>query len=110
MASPLDGHNLPLMIKSLEYAKKCEHPVVLHVLTKKGKGYNAALKSPENFHGLGPYNAETGETPSAKPGSAPNWQDVFGEQMVKLCNRDTKLVGVTAAMPSGTGLKSPRDQ
>ena len=59
---------------------------------------------------MGPYNAETGETPSAKPGSAPNWQDVFGEQMVKLCNRDTKLVGVTAAMPSGTGLKSLRDQ
>ena len=107
---PLDGHNLPLMIKSLEYAKNCEYPVVLHVLTKKGKGYNAALKSPEKFHGLGPYNAETGETPSAKPGTAPNWQDVFGEQMVKLCERDTKMVGVTAAMPSGTGLKSLRDQ
>ena len=107
---PLDGHNLPLMIKSLEYAQNCEHPVVLHVLTKKGKGYNAALKSPEKFHGLGPYNAETGETPSAKPGTAPNWQDVFGEQMVKLCERDTKMVGVTAAMPSGTGLKSLRDQ
>ena len=107
---PLDGHNLPLMIKSLEYAQNCEHPVVLHVLTKKGKGYNAALKSPEKFHGLGPYNAETGETPSAKPGTAPNWQDVFGEQMVKLCERDTKMGGVTAAMPSGTGLKSLRDQ
>ena len=107
---PLDGHNLPLMIKSLEYAQNCEHPVVLHVLTKKGKGYNAALKSPEKFHGLGPYDAETGETPSAKPGTAPNWQDVFGEQMVKLCERDTKMVGVTAAMPSGTGLKSLRDQ
>ena len=107
---PLDGHNLPLMIKSLEYAQNCEHPVVLHVLTKKGKGYNAALKSPEKFHGLGPYNAETGETPSAKPGTTPNWQDVFGEQMVKLCERDTKMVGVTAAMPSGTGLKSLRDQ
>ena len=107
---PLDGHNLPLMIKSLEYAQNCEHPVVLHVLTKKGKGYNAALKSPEKFHGLGPYNAETGETPSAKPGTAPNWQDVFSEQMVKLCERDTKMVGVTAAMPSGTGLKSLRDQ
>ena len=107
---PLDGHNLPLMIKSLEYAQNCEHPVVLHVLTKKGKGYNAALKSPEKFHGLGPYNAETGETPSAKPGTAPNWQDVFGEQMVRLCERDTKMVGVTAAMPSGTGLKSLRDQ
>ena len=107
---PLDGHNLPLMIKSLEFAKKCDHPVVLHVLTKKGKGYNAALKQPEKFHGLGPYNAETGETPSVKPEEAPNWQDVFGEQMVKLCGRDNKLVGITAAMPSGTGLKNLRDE
>ncbi len=107
---PLDGHNLPLMVKSLEYAKNCDHPVVLHVLTKKGKGYNAALQQPEKFHGLGPYNAETGETPSAKPGSAPNWQDVFGRQMVKLCGRDNQLVGITAAMPSGTGLKHLRDE
>ena len=107
---PLDGHNLPLMIKSLQYAKDCDHPVVLHVLTKKGKGYNAALKQPEKFHGLGPYNAETGETPSSKPGTAPNWQDVFGEQLVKLCGRDSKLVGITAAMPSGTGLKRLRDE
>lgn len=107
---PLDGHNLPLMIKSLEYAKNCDHPIVLHVLTKKGKGYNAALKQPEKFHGLGPYNAKTGKTPSSKPGTAPNWQDVFGEQMVRLCNRDNRLVGITAAMPSGTGLKSLRDE
>ena len=107
---PLDGHNLPLMIKSLEYAKNCDHPIVLHVLTKKGKGYNAALKQPEKFHGLGPYNAKTGKTPSSKPGTAPNWQDVFGDQMVRLCNRDNRLVGITAAMPSGTGLKSLRDE
>ena len=107
---PLDGHNLPLMVKSLEYAKSCDHPIVLHVLTKKGKGYNAALKQPEKFHGLGPYNAETGDTPAAKPDAKPNWQDVFGRQMVKLCERDTKLVGITAAMPSGTGLKFLRDE
>ncbi len=107
---PLDGHNLPLMIKSLEYAKSCDHPVVLHVLTKKGKGYNAALKQPEKFHGLGPYDAKTGQTPSAKTGSAPNWQDVFGKQMLKLCERDSRVVGVGAAMPSGTGLKYLRDE
>jgi 1-deoxy-D-xylulose-5-phosphate synthase len=107
---PLDGHNLPLMIKSLEYAKSCDHPVVLHVLTKKGKGYNAALKQPEKFHGLGPYDAKTGQTPSAKSGSAPNWQDVFGKQMLKLCERDSRVVGVGAAMPSGTGLKYLRDE
>ncbi len=107
---PLDGHNLPLMIKSLEYAKSCDHPVVLHVLTKKGKGYNAALKQPEKFHGLGPYDAKTGQTPSAKSGAAPNWQDVFGKQMLKLCERDSRVVGVGAAMPSGTGLKFLRDE
>jgi 1-deoxy-D-xylulose-5-phosphate synthase len=107
---PLDGHNLPLMIKSLEYAKGCEHPVVLHVLTKKGKGYNAALKQPEKFHGLGPYNAKTGQTPAAKTDAAPNWQDVFGKQMLKLCERDSRIVGIGAAMPSGTGLKYLRDK
>ena len=107
---PIDGHNLPIVIKSLEYARDCDCPVVLHVLTKKGKGYGAALKQPEKFHGLGPYNAKTGETPSAKPGAAPNWQDVFGRQLVKLCERDSKLVGVGAAMPSGTGLKYLRDE
>ncbi|MBC8324517.1 MAG: 1-deoxy-D-xylulose-5-phosphate synthase [Verrucomicrobia subdivision 3 bacterium] len=107
---PLDGHNLPLMIKSLEYAKSCDHPVVLHVLTKKGKGYNAALKQPEKFHGLGPYDAKTGHTPSAKSGSAPNWQDVFGQQMLRICERDSRVVGVGAAMPSGTGLKYLRDE
>ena len=107
---PLDGHNLPLMIKSLEYAKSCDHPVVLHVLTKKGKGYNAALKQPEKFHGLGPYDAKTGQTPSAKTDAAPNWQDVFGKQMLKLCERDSRIVGIGAAMPSGTGLKYLRDE
>jgi len=107
---PLDGHNLPLMIKSLEYAKSCDHPVVLHVLTKKGKGYNAALKQPEKFHGLGPYDVKTGQTPSAKTYAAPNWQDVFGKQMLKLCERDSRIVGVGAAMPSGTGLKYLRDE
>ncbi|MDC0144494.1 1-deoxy-D-xylulose-5-phosphate synthase [Verrucomicrobia bacterium] len=107
---PLDGHNLPLMIKSLEYAKSCDHPVVLHVLTKKGKGYNAALKQPEKFHGLGPYDAKTGQTPSAKTDAAPNWQDVFGKQMLNLCERDSRIVGVGAAMPSGTGLKYLRDE
>ena len=107
---PIDGHNLPIVIKSLEYARDCDCPVVLHVLTQKGKGYGAALKQPEKFHGLGPYDAKTGKTPIAKPGAAPQWQDVFGRQLVKLCERDSKLVGVGAAMPSGTGLKHLRDE
>jgi len=102
---PIDGHNLPLLISTLEFAKTCDHPIVIHVLTQKGKGFEAALKSPEKFHGLGPYNALTGETPAAKPGTPPAYQDVFGQTMVKLCKKDTTVVGITAAMPTGTGMK-----
>src|SRR3954463_6532854 len=102
---PIDGHNLPLLISTLEFAKTCDYPIVIHILTQKGKGFDAALKFPEKFHGLGPYDAKTGETPSAKPGSAPAYQDVMGQTLVKLCQRDNRLVGITAAMPTGTGMK-----
>ncbi len=103
---PIDGHDLPLLIKSLEFAKQCPEPIVLHVLTQKGKGYDVALKHPEKFHGLGPYDITTGNTPAAKPGTALAYQDVFGQTMVKLCQKDSSIVGITAAMPSGTGLKA----
>src|SRR5881296_611613 len=102
---PIDGHNLPLLISTLEFAKTCDRPIVIHVLTKKGKGFDAALKNPEKFHGLGPYDVATGATLSAKAGTPPNWQDVFGQAMVKLCQKDNSVVGITAAMPSGTSLK-----
>jgi 1-deoxy-D-xylulose-5-phosphate synthase len=102
---PIDGHDLPLLISTLEFAKTCDHPIVIHVLTKKGKGFEAALKNPEKFHGLGPYDASTGATLPAKPGTPPNWQDVFGQTMVKLCQKDNTIVGITAAMPTGTSLK-----
>jgi 1-deoxy-D-xylulose-5-phosphate synthase len=102
---PIDGHDLPLLISTLEFARTCDHPIVIHVLTKKGKGFDAALKNPEKFHGLGPYDAATGATLPAKPGTPPNWQDVFGQTMVKLCQKDNTIVGITAAMPTGTSLK-----
>jgi 1-deoxy-D-xylulose-5-phosphate synthase len=102
---PIDGHDLPLLISTLEFAKTCDHPIVIHVLTQKGKGFEAALKNPEKFHGLGPYDVTTGATAPAKPGAPPNWQDVFGNAMVKLCQKDNSIVGITAAMPTGTSLK-----
>lgn len=102
---PIDGHDLPLLISTLEFAKQCDHPIVIHVLTQKGKGFEAALKQPEKFHGLGPYNAQTGETPAAKPGTPPMYQDVMGQTAVKLCKQFDNIVGITAAMPSGTGMK-----
>jgi 1-deoxy-D-xylulose-5-phosphate synthase len=102
---PIDGHDLQLVIQSLEYAKGCEQPVVLHVLTKKGKGFEAALRHPEKFHGLGPYDVKTGITIASKPGGPPLWQEAFGQTMVRLCQKDNSIVGITAAMPSGTSLK-----
>jgi len=102
---PIDGHDLPLLISTLEFAKTCDQPIVIHVLTKKGKGFEAALNNPEKFHGLGPYDVTTGATLPAKVGAPPNWQDVFGQTMVKLCQKDNSVVGITAAMPTGTSLK-----
>jgi 1-deoxy-D-xylulose-5-phosphate synthase len=103
---PIDGHDLNLLIEVLEYAKGCDRPIVLHVLTQKGKGYEAALNQPEKFHGLGPYDIATGASIPPKPGTPPNYQDVFGQTMVKLCDQNNYIVGITAAMPSGTGLKA----
>ena len=102
---PIDGHDLPLLISTLEFAKTCDHPIVIHILTQKGKGFDAALKSPEKFHGTGPYDIRTGDSPPTKAGSPPNYQDVMGQTLVKMCQKDNTLVGITAAMPSGTGLK-----
>ena len=103
---PIDGHNLPLLISSLEFAKASDVPVVLHVLTQKGKGYAAALKQPEKFHGCGPYDVRTGETAPVAPGAPPHYQEVLGQTLVKLCQKDNTVIGITAAMPSGTGLKA----
>ncbi len=102
---PIDGHDLPMLINFLEFAKNYDRPIVLHVLTQKGKGYEAALQYPEKFHGLGPYDIQTGDTLPPKPGTPPNYQDVMGQALVKLCQKNNSLVGITAAMPSGTGLK-----
>jgi len=102
---PIDGHDLPLLISTLEFARTCDHPIVIHVLTQKGKGFEAALKFPEKFHGTGPYDVKTGDSMPVLAGTPPNYQDVMGQTMVKLCQKDNTLVGITAAMPSGTGLK-----
>ncbi len=102
---PFDGHDLPTLLGALEFAKSCSSPVVIHVLTQKGKGFEAATKYPEKFHGLGPYCADTGEVSAPKSGAPPLWQEVFGRTTVKLCQQNKNLVGITAAMPSGTSLK-----
>jgi 1-deoxy-D-xylulose-5-phosphate synthase len=101
---PIDGHDIKQLTETLEWAKQQDRPLLIHVLTKKGKGYEKALADPQAFHGCGPFDVATGKGPAKKPGTPPNYQDVFGEAMVRFCDLNSKLVGITAAMPAGTSL------
>ncbi|MDR2674968.1 MAG: 1-deoxy-D-xylulose-5-phosphate synthase [Opitutaceae bacterium] len=104
---PIDGHNLDDLVKNLEFAKSCDTPILLHVLTKKGLGLPAAIVSPEKFHGASPYDPLTGESRAAAPGAAapaPAWQEFFGRALLRRARADPRVIGITAAMPAGTGL------
>jgi len=101
---PIDGHNFEELHKNLEFARLCDVPVVIHVITMKGKGLEPALKFPEKFHGVGGFDPVTGESLKPKSGTPPSYQDVFGQAMVRFAREDPRVVGITAAMPSGTGL------
>ncbi len=101
---PIDGHNLDELIRDLEFARDCDTPVLIHVITKKGKGLEAAVNSPEKFHGASPYDPLTGESKKGPPGTPANLQDVFGHALVRFAREDKRIVGITGAMPSGTGL------
>jgi 1-deoxy-D-xylulose-5-phosphate synthase len=98
---PIDGHNIPLLVETFNFLKTQNRPVLLHVLTQKGRGYQPALDGQKKFHGLGPYDPETGET---KPAGQLSYAEVFATTLVQLANQDEKIVAITAAMPSGTGL------
>jgi 1-deoxy-D-xylulose-5-phosphate synthase len=101
---PIDGHNLDELQKNLEFARQCDVPVMIHVITMKGKGLEPALMSPEKFHGVGGFDPVTGDSLKPKPGTPPSYQDVFGQAVVRFAMDDPRVVGITAAMPSGTGL------
>jgi len=98
---PIDGHDVSTLIKTFEFLKKQDRPVLLHVLTQKGKGFEPALQKQKKFHGLGPYDPETGET---KPLSRRTYSEVFADTLTKLADYNPKVVAITAAMPNGTGL------
>ncbi len=100
---PVDGHDLPGLLEILQAAKKIDGPVMVHVLTKKGKGYKPAEESPNKFHGTGPFDIATGKK-ITKPGAPPTYTEVFGKTLTALADEDEKIVGITAAMPDGTGL------
>lgn len=99
---PIQGHSIPMLVRALKEARKIEGPVLLHVLTKKGKGYEPAEEQPDKFHGIGPFQVETGEP--EKPKKKDSYTDVFGKVMCDEAARNDKLAAITAAMADGTGL------
>ena len=101
---PVDGHDIKAMVKTLKEARRMDHAVLVHVLTKKGKGYAPAEKNPSRFHGIDPFDIATGK--SLKEKIYPTYTDVFSKEICRLAETENRLVAVTAAMPDGTGLKA----
>lgn len=99
---PVDGHNIPALCKVLKEAQKLDHAVLVHVITKKGKGYEPAEKNPAHFHGVSPFDIKTGKPLAEK--KYPTYTDVFSKKLCQLGETHPELVAVTAAMPDGTGV------
>jgi len=100
---PIDGHDLPKLIETLESVRKFDDAVLIHVLTKKGKGFKPAEDNPSLFHGVGPFEIETGKVLKGK-GGVTSYTALFGSTLCKLATEDERIVAITAAMPDGTGL------
>ncbi|MGC2639896.1 MAG: 1-deoxy-D-xylulose-5-phosphate synthase [Acidobacteriaceae bacterium] len=98
---PVDGHNIGLLIETFKFLKQQDRPVLLHAITQKGRGFQPALDKQKKFHGLGPYDPETGDTKTA---GQKTYSEVFAESLVKLANENDKVIAITAAMPNGTAL------
>ncbi|MBO5239534.1 MAG: 1-deoxy-D-xylulose-5-phosphate synthase [Lachnospiraceae bacterium] len=105
---PIDGHNIQQMVESLVSAIELERPVVVHVKTVKGKGYRFAEKHPCYFHGVGPFDLETGKVKEKK--EKPAYTDIFARKILNMADQNQKIVAITAAMAEGTGLKRFREQ
>jgi 1-deoxy-D-xylulose-5-phosphate synthase len=106
---PIDGHDLESLEQYLTFAKNSPEPLILHVITRKGNGYEVAINHPEKFHGSSPFDITTGES-TGKSSGPPQYQDVFGKALLQRARHDPRVVGITGAMPSGTGLKYLRDE
>ncbi|NLN38806.1 MAG: 1-deoxy-D-xylulose-5-phosphate synthase [Smithella sp.] len=104
---PLEGHRLDHLIKNFENVKNLEGPVLVHVITQKGRGYKFAEENSPTYHGIAPFDVETGMT-IASPGAAPSYTEVFGRTLVGLAAADERIVAITAAMCEGTGLEKFR--
>ena len=98
---PIDGHDVSALIRTFEFLKTQNEPVILHILTKKGKGYAPAIQQPDKFHGLGRFEPKTGKTAAT---TTPTYSELFGKTLAKFADTNNKIVAITGAMPSGTGL------
>lgn len=99
---PIDGHDIRELSKVLSMAKNIDGPVLIHAMTQKGRGYDFAEKNPNKFHGIGPFNCDNGEICIT---SEETYSKAFGEELIKIAEKNEKVVAVTAAMPDGTGLR-----
>ena len=102
---PIDGHRLAHLVETLHNVKKMKGPFLIHVLTKKGKGYGPAEMNPAYFHSVPPFVVETGKPKTQPPNHPPAFTEVFGETLCELAREDKRIVAITAAMQSGTGLE-----
>ncbi len=100
---PVDGHNEAELERMLKITKELDGPILLHVLTKKGKGYKIAEENPDKFHATGPFNIENGESKKAKK---PDYSKIFGQKLVELARKNDRIVAITASMKDGTGLSN----
>lgn len=102
---PIDGHNIAQLIETFKNVLTLEGPIIVHTITKKGKGYIHAEKHPEKFHGTAPFDIETGEIKETSANAEPSFTDAFSDALLDLAKDDKKIVAITAAMPEGTGLE-----
>jgi 1-deoxy-D-xylulose-5-phosphate synthase len=102
---PIDGHRLDYLIETFQNVKKLRGPILIHVITKKGKGYPPAEANPAQYHSVPPFHIETGEPKQGSTGNPPTYTQVFGETLCQLARENERLIAITAAMQSGTGLE-----
>jgi len=103
---PIDGHNMAHLVEALKNVSAWNEPILLHVITQKGHGYSPAMKDPEHFHGVGRFDLENGESASVHAPTQETYSDVFGRSIMELAERDPRIVALSAAMTTGTGLKA----
>ena len=106
---PIDGHDINMVQQAITWATQAEGPVLVHAVTRKGAGYVHAEDQPDTFHGISPFEIETGKTRGGG-GGAPSYTDVFGDALVREAEREPRIVAITAAMPAGTGLSKFADR